>query len=562
MSDPEVIPRAVEIPAPSKANLDEPSGGIDFERKRKSSGGSFRVGKRGQRPPKPNTPLITVGVWGVAGGVALWGILTPNVGLTFAAAVLLPLLFALLLRQGEVPLLLLGCLGQWLQVCTPLLVANYYGQTLEQQFGVPLRTEATWLGLMGIVAFAFGLRLAVGPANTAMGLVLEQEVSTFSVERLGLAWALGMALAVPVELVEQFLPGLSQVVGPLADFKTGFVFLMGYAVVQQRRGRVLFVCVVVTEFVVGTLGYFSGYRKILIILLLLLLTVTRFWNLRLILMYLALLIALVVSTSIWSAIKPGYREFLNQGNNQQVVLMPVSQRLEYLWRRARSMTAGELADGFQTTLQRIGYTEYFADTLGNLPANMPYEHGRLWWDAVSRVFMPRMFFPDKPAADDSYRTQKYAGVDVAGPEQGASIGLGYMTESYVDFGPYFMFVPIFVLAVFLGLAYRYFVLRSGMGAWGYVIVFAMPFISLHMFETSNVKLIGPLVSGMILFVPLDYFFGNRIKAWLRSSNNVARVSRRQRTLRPQPSEDIAPDPGLPDAATQPKLAQNKSDPEA
>ena len=118
-------------------------------------------------------------------------------------------------------------------------------------------------------------------------------------------------------------------------------------------------------------------------------------------------------------------------------------------------------------------------------------------------------------ADDSIRTRQYAGVNVAGAEEGASIGLGYMAESYVDFGPYLMFVPIFLLAVLFGLAYRYFVLRSGMGSWGYVIAFAMPFVSLHIFETSNVKLFGPLVSCSILFVPLDRFFGQSIKAWLR-----------------------------------------------
>ena len=80
-----------------------------------------------------------------------------------------------------------------------------------------------------------------------------------------------------------------------------------------------------------------------------------------------------------------------------------------------------------------------------------------------------------------------------------------------------------------GLAYRYFVLRPGMGSWGYVIAFAMPFVSLHMFETSNIKLFGPLVSCSILFVPLDYYFGQSIKVWLRGgAGTLPRWARRKR----------------------------------
>ena len=123
---------------------------------------------------------------------------------------------------------------------------------------------------------------------------------------------------------------------------------------------------------------------------------------------------MVSSATLWTTIKPGYREFLNGGSGQQEVVVPVAQRVDYLATHFGALNQNDIGDGFHTTLLRIGYTEYFADTLNNVPSEVSYEYGRLWLDAVTRVFMPRMLFPGKAIADDSVRTRHYAGVDVAG----------------------------------------------------------------------------------------------------------------------------------------------------
>ena len=65
---------------------------------------------------------------------------------------------------------------------------------------------------------------------------------------------------------------------------------------------------------------------------------------------------------------------------------------------------------------------------------MPHENGALWLDAITRPFMPRLFFPSKTAINDSERTNYYTGLAVAGAEEGTSISLGYVAESYIDFG--------------------------------------------------------------------------------------------------------------------------------
>jgi hypothetical protein len=536
MNDPEeAMISTASTPQTPGGTGDELSQRWRSRRKRKSDIGAGPEAAQAQGKIMRASSPTTIGVWVVSLALVVWGAFTPNPALTFGSALVMPLLFKLLWRQGEAPLLLAGCFGQWLQVVMPLIVANYYGQPLEAYFGIPFRNEATWLGLIGVVAFAFGLRLALFGCDLSIGPAVEREVAGFTVNRLFLAWVFSLAVAVPIDIICRLMPGLTQVIGPILGLKTGFVFLMGYAVARQQRGYAVFAFVVVMEFLIGTLGYFSGFTQVLIVLLILLLTVMHSLTLRVeLLLFLALAAVMIASASVWSAIKPGYRDFLNGGSGKQEVVAPVAQRLDYLSTHIRAMNENKFADGFETTLLRIGYTEYFADTLNNVPKEVPYARGRLWLEAVTRIFMPRMFFPDKTAVDDSARTKEYSGVNVAGAEEGASIGLGYMVESYVDFGPYFMFLPIFLLALLFGLAYRYFVLGSRMGSWGYVIAFAMPFASLHIFETSNIKLVGPLVSCAILFVPLNYYFGQSIKVWLQGG--AASFPRRPR----RKGKDISP----------------------
>jgi len=457
--------------------------------------------------------------------LAVWGMFTANPALTLGSVLLLPLLFKLLWRQGEAPLLLFGCVFQWLQVVIPVIIANYYSQTLEVHFGTPLRTEATWLGLVGLAVFALGLRLALRGCARSIGPAVEKEVAAFNINRLFLAWFFSLLLSIPVEILCRMFPGITQVVGQVLGVKAGLVFLLGYVVVRQQRGYGTFVFVVAAEFLMGTMGYFSGFKIVLNVLLLILLTVARLGNLRTWMFYLVLAATMIVCGSVWTAVKPEYRNFLNQGSGQQVVTVPVAQRMDYLCTHLKSIDKAMFSEGFETLLTRIGYTEFFAQTLNHVPKAEPYGYGRLWLEAVTRVLTPRIFFPAKEMVDDSKRTRKYAGVDVAGADEGASIGLGYMAESYVDFGAYFMFLPIFLMALLLGLVYRYFVLRPRMGAWGYVIAIAMPYSMPHMFETSNIKLVGQLISCVILFVPLNHYYGQSIKAWLRGGDGTVQFSK-------------------------------------
>jgi hypothetical protein len=171
------------------------------------------------------------------------------------------------------------------------------------------------------------------------------------------------------------------------------------------------------------------------------------------------------------------------------------------------LNAEKLGEGFEDSMLRISYVTFFAHCMVQVPAEVPYEKGALWFGAVQHTFMPRLFFPNKPEIDDSTRTAKYTGMDVAGREEGASIGIGYMAESYIDFGPYFMFIPIFLLGVFYGWTYRFFAFRRSYTLLGVAVAIVILVFGAGSIETSNVKLVGGNATCLLVMGLLYWRFG-------------------------------------------------------
>ena len=71
-------------------------------------------------------------------------------------------------------------------------------------------------------------------------------------------------------------------------------------------------------------------------------------------------------------------------------------------------------------LYRVQYIFHLAKTMDRVPDILPYEYGGLWWDNISFVLEPRLFFPDKPRYEATRKTTKYTGIQYAGFKQGFS----------------------------------------------------------------------------------------------------------------------------------------------
>jgi hypothetical protein len=149
-----------------------------------------------------------------------------------------------------------------------------------------------------------------------------------------------------------------------------------------------------------------------------------------------------------------------------------------------------------------------------VPSRIPDEQARLCDGSSVHVFTPRLFFPDKPVVSDSERTRLYTGVQVAGTEENTSIGIGYVGESYIDYGPAGMFVPIVVLGVFYGLIYRCFVIRSRHKLLGSAFAVSVLILSAYEIETSNIKIVGGIVVAVLATTLVYKMMGSFISDYL------------------------------------------------
>ena len=163
---------------------------------------------------------------------------------------------------------------------------------------------------------------------------------------------------------------------------------------------------------------------------------------------------------IWSEIKPEYRRFLSGGQTAQMVTVGFDERVAKLGELVSNIDGAAFSDGVGILIERVAYIDFFAAVINHVPSVVPYQGGAIWWDAIVRPFMPRMFFPEKSAIDDFAETNEYTGLNVAGADKGASIGIGYMAETYIDFGAIGMMPALAAFGYFLGRVYRYLMTSS------------------------------------------------------------------------------------------------------
>jgi hypothetical protein len=88
-------------------------------------------------------------------------------------------------------------------------------------------------------------------------------------------------------------------------------------------------------------------------------------------------------------------------------------------------------------------------------------------------------------------------VKVAGMDEGTSIGIGYFAESYIDFGRWIMFMPVFLLGLFCGLVYRFFVRGCREKAIGMAVASTILIFGGISVEQSSTKIIGGNVTSLL-----------------------------------------------------------------
>jgi hypothetical protein len=453
---------------------------------------------------------LPVWIWVVSGLLAFLGFFTANPVITSFTIMMVPVMASLLWFKGEPPAMLFACLMQWLQASAAVFYCNEYDTPLDRAAGLPEFSSATWLSLIAVLVLAVGMRVALFWRKDKVAEEAAAEAGQLQPEIIFAIYAVAFVFFYFLGKVAYTVPQLTQPLLAFGNVRWALIFLLAYAVLQRGTHYFLLAMVFFFELVFGFLGYFAGFRGIFLMMLSVL-PCTRFalrgWRLAATIILGAALIGLSI---IWTVIKDEYRDFLNQGSEQQVVTAPIPERIAKLGELLGKVDAKTISAGLNDMILRVSYVNYFALCMKNVPAAIPHEHGKIWLDAIERPFMPRLLFPDKAVLDDSAETEYYTGYQVAGTEQGTSISIGYMGESYVDFGRFGMFAPIFLLGLFYGGIYRYFI-RYKHKAMGLAVATPLLLFGIYAVEISCAKLVGGSVVALLvmaLFVKIcgDWFW--------------------------------------------------------
>lgn len=440
---------------------------------------------------------------------AVFGLFSANPLLTGAGLLVLPLLFVLLWKTSEPPVLLFAATFQWVQVFIPVLQADAGGESLGDSAGVPGMEIAAWLGLLSVLALATGMRL--GRGSRALGTVrqLRRESTELSPRRLLFGYLVCLVLPSVAAGVAQAVPGLRQAFLSLTLFRWILAFIIFWCATSERRFKREATIVLIVELVLGFGGFFSSFKTI--IFLAAIVVLGSGIRLGRLLRPAAVLVAFcVLLTTYWQAIKVEYRVFLNQGARDQSIQVSPLDRALYLANRTRSLSLEEMYGGLQSGIDRLGYLHFFGLTIQQVPAFIPHQGGRLWREAIDHVLMPRLFFPNKPAISDSARTREFSGVRVAGEDEGTEISLGYAADCYIDFGPVLMFGPILTIGLGLGWAYRWLVTRGTNRLMGLAAATTLILVHGINFGASNIKLLGGVLTTVLVLSALLLLWGRKI----------------------------------------------------
>jgi hypothetical protein len=451
----------------------------------------------------------------IAGGLG------PNWSLALASAAALLAGSALLWRPRETPILLFSFLYHWLQASVWIFSANWHEINIDDmgRYGAE-NARATVLTLVAIVLFALGMKLGAGPMSAPGSQQVAAQMARSEPIRVwfGLFAAAVMSASI-AQSAAYLIPGLTQPILALAGLKWAFFFMLAYAsFVRGAAAGNYFVIAFTIEFVLSIGGYFSDFKTVFLVTAMAAIASGSQVSLARTIGLGTLAAVVVILGIIWTAIKTDYRDFAAGGQLAQIVTANYGSRISKLASLVSELDQEKLVGATDQMISRLGYVEFFGAALEHVPKVVPHENGALLVDAITRPFTPRLLFPDKTVIDDSERTNKYTGLGVSGTEAGTSISLGWIAETYVDFGAIAMMPVVMLVGLVYGLIYRRLTQRGDLLGMGFATAVLLQVLYL---ESSITKVVGGLVVSLLVVWLLRRHLLRQFVPWLLQPPRIA-----------------------------------------
>jgi hypothetical protein len=453
--------------------------------------------------PVTVAPKIHVVFWVVIAACLLFAALAATNPLVSCGVIIAFALGVMLLWPVDPCRMLLFVFAyHWLQASVKVFQADFQNVPLEQltSFGGQVDT-ATWLSLAAVVVLALGMRVAVATqVRMRVNIAALPDYLTSVTPRFWFrVYLFSLLIGLTAGEAAAAVPTLSQPLLALSGIKwTGFWIFAYFTFLRPDRQIDLFAIAFAIEMILGVGGFFSDFKTAFFVsFIAMLASNSRVTPVRGLSAVCALSLLIYMSL-IWTAVKIDYRRFVGGESNTQAVEVGYQERIRFLHELVSKLEKQDMAEAVDAALARVSYVEFFGSVLDFVPSRVPYENGAIWLDAAIRPLTPRLFFPEKSSIEDSARTSNFTGLKLAGTDQGTSISIGYVGESYIDFGYFGMFFPLFFWGAMLGLASRYFINHARVGGaigGALAVSVLLPQISM---EASITKSFGGLVVSVLV----------------------------------------------------------------
>lgn len=424
-----------------------------------------------------------------------------------AAMFLFLFLFILFWKEKTPPVILAALLLQWLAISIGYLYLSI--SSLEHKdllrrpfYSLENINTAYWLSMIGLFIFSVGLKTPLFNYQFKMpDNKLIQKYDTFKVILFYIAFSIGSDML--FNGIRFIVPGLSEPVKMLGYFKWSLFFIMLYLSFTRNEHKTLVFIIMAVEIIVGFTGIFSTFKDIFYLFPIVYLS---FNKLRIKQTAILIILAVIIFNIgvVWSYVKVEQRIYLSGGARAQIVTVSKLDALKHLYKLTSQFSWQKYDMGLTALIQRLYYIEYFSATIRYIPKYKAHFDGEIWKKAIKHVLMPRILFPNKEGIDDSKQTTNLTGIQLAGAKQGTSISVGYMAESYADFGTYYMFAAIFVLGFVIGLVYKLISNTAINSLWSVAMVFPMFYI-ININGMNAIKVTGKIFMFLIIFYLLDKF---------------------------------------------------------
>ena len=390
----------------------------------------------------------------IGSGIALMLLVhSADLKLWAASLLSLPLAVWILGKKNVHPVLPWLVALFWLTITSDLVLAEFTGLSLTQNDASLFRQDAILFSLAAMLALAFGMR-----AGTFLGR--KQFVAAFrhagrfhaavpqrnDHRRAVQAYFVSLVFAAIADQAAWYVPPLTQLILAMTLVKFACIYLVAVKYFEEGQGGKWLLLIAVLEIASGAISYFSSYKEVVFVIIIAMAAGRR--KLPLFQLGLGLCgVALVVWMSlVWSVIKGPFRA-ISAG-------MTTEEKIDWMLDNY-TRPDFDYSQAFTNLSQRVGYTKFFAAVLERQDQG-PLDSYDFYQGAIMHILTPRLFFPDKPALDDSKITVDVLGINI---NEGTSIGLGYTTQAYIDFGFPGMLIPIGLIGMMLGWTAQYFLSR-------------------------------------------------------------------------------------------------------